>query len=432
MLLSIITKVSHSHLELLIGGFILAVEIYAEVERQKYKTLEGAFLVPAILLIVLGIIMFIVSFIGVLSSLRDNLCLLQVFPKSRLAIPAQEQGQQRAKGGGHGGMSSSHPNSRSVPMDCAQAGSSGQGNFGGDLQTSPPFFMAGSSPPWGSSHPFSCSEIAAREAGLLTSPPSSWPAAPGDAKQQAAPSDAEQQAAPGDAEQQAAPGDVEQQADPGDVEQQADPGDAEQQAAPGDAEQQASPGDAEQASLGGAKQASLGSARQASLGGARQASLGSARQASLGGARQASLGSARQASLGGARQASLGSARQASLGGDSSSSGPSGGDGSSSSGPSGGELGRRAPGHEGGSGSSTSPLYPVTGGSPGDVEQQAAPGDAEQQAAPGDAEQEATAAAADLREVTAAAAADPQEVNLGGEPLAMKAVAGAPLLPCTL
>ncbi|MGH0117346.1 UNVERIFIED_CONTAM: hypothetical protein FKN15_033441 [Acipenser sinensis] len=63
----------------LIGGFILAIGIYAEVERQKYKTLEGAFLAPAILLIVLGIIMFIVSFIGVLSSLRDNLCLLQVF-----------------------------------------------------------------------------------------------------------------------------------------------------------------------------------------------------------------------------------------------------------------------------------------------------------------------------------------------------------------
>ncbi|MGH0129374.1 UNVERIFIED_CONTAM: hypothetical protein FKN15_043525 [Acipenser sinensis] len=77
-------------------------------------------------------------------------------------------------------------------------------------------------------------------------------------------------------------------------------------------------------------------------------------------------------------------------GGDGSSSGPSGGDGSSSnSGPSGGELGRGAPGHGGGSGSSTSPSFPVTGGTPGDAEQQAAPGDAEQQAAPGDAEQQA-------------------------------------------
>ncbi|XP_051504597.1 tetraspanin-15 [Myxocyprinus asiaticus] len=63
----------------LVGGFILAIGIYAEVERQRYKTLDGAFLAPALILIVLGVIMFIVSFIGVLASLRDNLCLLKVF-----------------------------------------------------------------------------------------------------------------------------------------------------------------------------------------------------------------------------------------------------------------------------------------------------------------------------------------------------------------
>nr|XP_055027204.1 tetraspanin-15 [Misgurnus anguillicaudatus] len=63
----------------LIGGFILAIGIYAEVERQRYKTLDGVFLAPAIILIVLGVFMFIVSFIGVLASLRDNLCLLRVF-----------------------------------------------------------------------------------------------------------------------------------------------------------------------------------------------------------------------------------------------------------------------------------------------------------------------------------------------------------------
>lgn len=69
-----------SHLLLfvqLIGGLILSVGIYAEAERQKYKTLESAFLAPAIILILLGVVMFIVSFIGVLASLRDNLCLLQ-------------------------------------------------------------------------------------------------------------------------------------------------------------------------------------------------------------------------------------------------------------------------------------------------------------------------------------------------------------------
>ncbi|XP_069756966.1 tetraspanin-15 [Narcine bancroftii] len=63
----------------IIGGLILCIGIYAEVERQKYKTLQGAFLAPAIILIVLGILMFVVSFIGVLASLRDNLCLLRVF-----------------------------------------------------------------------------------------------------------------------------------------------------------------------------------------------------------------------------------------------------------------------------------------------------------------------------------------------------------------
>ncbi|KAM6442517.1 tetraspanin-15 isoform 1-T1 [Liasis olivaceus] len=66
------------HLQLL-GAFVLAVGIYAEVERQKYKTLESAFLAPAIILILLGIVMFLVSFLGVLASLRDNLCLLQAF-----------------------------------------------------------------------------------------------------------------------------------------------------------------------------------------------------------------------------------------------------------------------------------------------------------------------------------------------------------------
>uniref|UniRef100_A0A3P8W6S7 Tetraspanin n=1 Tax=Cynoglossus semilaevis TaxID=244447 RepID=A0A3P8W6S7_CYNSE len=63
----------------LVGGFILAIGIYAEVERQRYKTLEGIFLAPAIILILLGTVMFIVSFIGVLASLRDNLTLLKVF-----------------------------------------------------------------------------------------------------------------------------------------------------------------------------------------------------------------------------------------------------------------------------------------------------------------------------------------------------------------
>ena len=34
----------------LIGGLVLSVGIYAEAERQKYKTLESAFLAPSLLL----------------------------------------------------------------------------------------------------------------------------------------------------------------------------------------------------------------------------------------------------------------------------------------------------------------------------------------------------------------------------------------------
>uniref|UniRef100_A0A4W3K2L9 Tetraspanin n=1 Tax=Callorhinchus milii TaxID=7868 RepID=A0A4W3K2L9_CALMI len=73
------TLVTYSTCFWLIGGLILCIGIYAEIERQKYKTLEGAFLAPAIILILLGVLMFIVSFIGVLASLRDNLSLLRVF-----------------------------------------------------------------------------------------------------------------------------------------------------------------------------------------------------------------------------------------------------------------------------------------------------------------------------------------------------------------
>ncbi|XP_070608291.1 tetraspanin-15 [Erythrolamprus reginae] len=73
------TLVTYSTVFWLIGAFVLAVGIYAEVERQKYKTLESAFLAPAIILILLGIVMFLVSFLGVLASLRDNLNLLKAF-----------------------------------------------------------------------------------------------------------------------------------------------------------------------------------------------------------------------------------------------------------------------------------------------------------------------------------------------------------------
>ncbi|MGH0145977.1 UNVERIFIED_CONTAM: hypothetical protein FKN15_049787 [Acipenser sinensis] len=187
-------------------------------------------------------------------------------PKSRLAVPAQEQGQQRAKGGGHGGMSSSHPNSRSIPVDCAQAGSAGQGNFGGGLQTSPPLLHGRQLPSVGLRPAILLQRNCCRGSWSPDLPP-------------------------------------------------------------------------------------LLHGRQLPSVGLRPPIL-------------------------------------LQRNGDGSSSGPFGGDGSSS-GPSGGELGRGAPGHGGGSGSSTSPSYPATGGSPGDAKPQAALGDVEPQVALGDAEPQA-------------------------------------------
>ncbi|XP_067879515.1 tetraspanin-15 isoform X2 [Heterodontus francisci] len=62
----------------LLGLFILCVGIYAEVERQQNKTMDGFFVAPAIILLLLGVIMFAVSFAGMVGALRDNQLLLKV------------------------------------------------------------------------------------------------------------------------------------------------------------------------------------------------------------------------------------------------------------------------------------------------------------------------------------------------------------------
>ncbi|MGH0137655.1 UNVERIFIED_CONTAM: hypothetical protein FKN15_071611 [Acipenser sinensis] len=62
----------------MLGLLVLCVGIYAEVERQKNKTMEGLFLAPAVLLILLGLAMFSVSLVGMLGSLRDNRTLLYI------------------------------------------------------------------------------------------------------------------------------------------------------------------------------------------------------------------------------------------------------------------------------------------------------------------------------------------------------------------
>ncbi|KTG43034.1 hypothetical protein cypCar_00023045 [Cyprinus carpio] len=63
----------------LLGLCVLCIGVYAEVERQKNRTLEGVFLAPAVVLILLGLVMFTVSVMGMVGSLRDNKTLLHMF-----------------------------------------------------------------------------------------------------------------------------------------------------------------------------------------------------------------------------------------------------------------------------------------------------------------------------------------------------------------
>uniref|UniRef100_A0A8C5M660 Tetraspanin-15 n=1 Tax=Leptobrachium leishanense TaxID=445787 RepID=A0A8C5M660_9ANUR len=69
----------YSTLFSLIGLLILCIGAYAESERRQHQTLEGVFLAPAIILLLLGCLMFAVSFIGMVGSLRDNLLLVKIF-----------------------------------------------------------------------------------------------------------------------------------------------------------------------------------------------------------------------------------------------------------------------------------------------------------------------------------------------------------------
>ncbi|XP_054145138.1 tetraspanin-15-like [Melozone crissalis] len=63
----------------LLGLLLLALGAYAEAERQRHRTLEGVFLAPAVLLLLLGSCVFLVSFVGMVGSLRDNRALLRTF-----------------------------------------------------------------------------------------------------------------------------------------------------------------------------------------------------------------------------------------------------------------------------------------------------------------------------------------------------------------
>ncbi|XP_032825013.1 tetraspanin-15-like isoform X4 [Petromyzon marinus] len=77
--------VTYAFLCWLLGITLLLLGAYSEVERRRYRTLDGSFLSPSIILITAGCISFPVSFLGFVGALRDNLTLLRIFIFSLLA-----------------------------------------------------------------------------------------------------------------------------------------------------------------------------------------------------------------------------------------------------------------------------------------------------------------------------------------------------------
>uniref|UniRef100_S4RBF9 Uncharacterized protein n=1 Tax=Petromyzon marinus TaxID=7757 RepID=S4RBF9_PETMA len=67
----------HKLCYVLLGITLLLLGAYSEVERRRYRTLDGSFLSPSIILITAGCISFPVSFLGFVGALRDNLTLLR-------------------------------------------------------------------------------------------------------------------------------------------------------------------------------------------------------------------------------------------------------------------------------------------------------------------------------------------------------------------
>nr|XP_054773114.1 tetraspanin-15-like isoform X1 [Lytechinus pictus] len=63
----------------LVGATLLAVGIYAEIEKRNYEAVSDVLLNPAIVLLVIGCFMFVVTFIGGVGALRENITLLKIF-----------------------------------------------------------------------------------------------------------------------------------------------------------------------------------------------------------------------------------------------------------------------------------------------------------------------------------------------------------------
>ncbi|XP_071483414.1 tetraspanin-15-like [Diadema antillarum] len=63
----------------LFGTTLLGVGIYAEIEKRNYQAVDNVILSPSSVLIFVGCCMFILTFIGCVGALRENITLLKIF-----------------------------------------------------------------------------------------------------------------------------------------------------------------------------------------------------------------------------------------------------------------------------------------------------------------------------------------------------------------
>uniref|UniRef100_UPI00358EF19F tetraspanin-15-like isoform X2 n=1 Tax=Myxine glutinosa TaxID=7769 RepID=UPI00358EF19F len=63
----------------LFGLVLLGLGCYAEVERRRYSTLNVAYVAPSVVMIIIGLVLFLISLIGLAGGLRDYLPLLKIF-----------------------------------------------------------------------------------------------------------------------------------------------------------------------------------------------------------------------------------------------------------------------------------------------------------------------------------------------------------------
>ena len=62
----------------IIGGTLLALGIYAEIEKRNYEAVTDVFVSPSSLMIAVGAFMFVLGFIGCIGTVRENIILLQI------------------------------------------------------------------------------------------------------------------------------------------------------------------------------------------------------------------------------------------------------------------------------------------------------------------------------------------------------------------